>query len=73
MSMVIANNMDATRALNVVDTNSDSLSKSLQKIASGMKIRGVRDGASDIQSLNKCASKFDLWIKQIQTPKIPIR
>lgn len=47
MSMVIANNMDAARSLNMVDTNSDSLSKSLQKIASGMKIRGARDGASE--------------------------
>ena len=47
MSMIIANNMDATRSLNMVDTNSDSLSKSLQKIASGMKIRGASDGASE--------------------------
>ena len=62
MAMVIANNIDATRSLNMVDTNSDSLSKSLQKIASGMKIRGAADGASEYsisEQMRKQIRSFD--------------
>ena len=46
MSMVVKNNKSATNALNTLNKNSAALSKSLQKVSSGMKINGAADDAS---------------------------
>ena len=43
MSMVVKNNMSA---INTLNKNSSALSKSLQKVSSGMKINGAADDAS---------------------------
>jgi len=44
--MVVKNNMSAVRTLNVLNQNSTALSKSLTKVASGMKINGAQDDAA---------------------------
>lgn len=46
MSMVIKNNKEAINALNTLNQNADALSKSLQKVSTGMKINGAADDAS---------------------------
>ena len=46
MSMVVKNNMSAVNTLNILNKNSPALSKSLQKVSSGMKINGAADDAS---------------------------
>ena len=46
MAMVIKNNMSAQTALNTLNKNNHELSKSLQKVASGMKINSAADDAS---------------------------
>ena len=46
MSMVVKNNMSAINTLNTLNKNSSALSKSLQKVSSGMKINGAADDAS---------------------------
>ena len=46
MAMVVKNNMSAVRTLNVLNQNSTALSKSLTKVASGMKINGAQDDAA---------------------------
>ena len=46
MSMVIKNNKEAINALNTLNQNADDLSKSLQKVSTGMKINGAADDAS---------------------------
>ncbi len=46
MSSIIKNNMPAQNTLNRLKKNSSKLSKSLEKVASGMKIRGAGDDAS---------------------------
>ena len=46
MAMVIKNNMAAQMALGELNKNSNKLSKSLQKVASGMKINSAEDDAS---------------------------
>ena len=46
MSMVVKNNMSAVNTLNILNKNSSALSKSLQKVSSGMKINGAADDAS---------------------------
>ena len=46
MSMVGKNNMSAVNTLNILNKNSSALSKSLQKVSSGMKINGAADDAS---------------------------
>ena len=47
MAMQVKNNMDAIQTLNKLNQNSNALSKSLQKVSSGMKINGAKDGASE--------------------------
>ena len=44
--MVVKNNMSAVSTLNTLNKNSNALSKSLQKVSSGMKINGAADDAS---------------------------
>lgn len=44
--MVVKNNMSAISTLNTLNKNSSALSKSLQKVSSGMKINGAADDAS---------------------------
>jgi len=44
--MVVKNNMSAISTLNTLNKNSNALSKSLQKVSSGMKINGAADDAS---------------------------
>ena len=44
--MVVKNNMSALSTLNTLNKNSSALSKSLQKVSSGMKINGAADDAS---------------------------
>lgn len=46
MSMVVKNNMPATRTLNTLNKNSSALQKSLAKVSSGMKINSAQDDAS---------------------------
>ena len=46
MAMVVKNNMTAINTLNTLNTNSSALSKSLQKVSSGMKINSAADDAS---------------------------
>lgn len=46
MGMVIKNNMAAQNTLGTLNKNSTALSKSLQKVSSGMKINGAADDAS---------------------------
>ena len=46
MGMVVKNNMSAISTLNTLNKNSSALSKSLQKVSSGMKINSAADDAS---------------------------
>ena len=46
MAMVVKNNMSAIKTLNTLNKNSSALSKSLQKVSSGMKINSAADDAS---------------------------
>ena len=46
MAMVVKNNMTAINTLNNLNKNSSALSKSLQKVSSGMKINSAADDAS---------------------------
>ena len=46
MAMVVKNNMTAINTLNTLNNNSSALSKSLQKVSSGMKINSAADDAS---------------------------
>ena len=46
MAMVVKNNMSAISTLNTLNKNSSALSKSLEKVSSGMKINGAADDAS---------------------------
>ena len=46
MAMVVKNNMTAINILNTLNKNSSALSKSLQKVSSGMKINSAADDAS---------------------------
>ncbi len=43
MSMVLKNNMEAVRTMNILSENSNNLEKSLSKISCGMKIVGAND------------------------------
>ena len=47
MAMVIKNNSAAQLALGELNKNNNKLSKSLQKVSSGMKLDGAEDGASE--------------------------
>jgi flagellin len=46
MAMIVKNNMSAVTTLNTLNRNSSALSKSLQKVSSGMRINGAADDAS---------------------------
>ena len=46
MAMVVKNNMSAVNTLNTLNKNSNALSKSLQKVSSGMRINSAADDAS---------------------------
>ena len=46
MAMVVKNNMPAKQTLNKLNKNSKALSKSLKKVASGMKLNSAADDAS---------------------------
>ena len=46
MAMVVKNNMPAVNTLNTLNANESALSKSLQKVSSGMKINSAGDDAS---------------------------
>ena len=46
MAMVVKNNMSALSTLNTLNRNTNALSKSLQKVSSGMKINSAADDAS---------------------------
>ena len=46
MAMVVKNNMSAVNTLNTLNKNSSALSKSLQKVSSGMRINSAADDAS---------------------------
>ncbi len=46
MAMVVKNNMSAISTLNTLNRNSASLTKSLAKVSSGMRINGAADDAS---------------------------
>ncbi|MBQ5733180.1 MAG: flagellin, partial [Selenomonadaceae bacterium] len=46
MAMVVKNNMSALTTLNTLNKNTNALSKSLQKVSSGMKINSAADDAS---------------------------
>ena len=46
MAMVVKNNMSAVNTLNTLNKNQSGLSKSLEKVSSGMKINSAGDDAS---------------------------
>ena len=46
MAMEIKNNMSATRLLNILNKNNDTLAKSLKRISSGVMITGASDDTS---------------------------
>ncbi|WP_026762013.1 flagellin [Selenomonas artemidis] len=46
MAMIVKNNMSAVNTLNILNKNQSALSKSLQKVSSGMKINDAGDDAS---------------------------
>ena len=46
MAMVVKNNMSAVNTLNTLNKNSNALSKSLQKVSSGMRINSAADDSS---------------------------
>lgn len=46
MAMVVKNNISALNTLNTMTKNNNALSKSLEKVSSGMKINGAADDAS---------------------------
>ena len=46
MAMVVKNNMTAINTLNTLNNKSSALSKSLQKVSSGMQINSAADDAS---------------------------
>ena len=46
MAMVVKNNLSALNTLNVLNNNTNALSKSLSKVSSGLKVRGAADDAS---------------------------
>ena len=46
MAMIVKNNMSALSTLNTLNKNTKALSKSLQKVSSGMKINSAADDAS---------------------------
>ena len=46
MAMVVKNNMSAVNTLNTLNKNESAISKSLQKVSSGMKINSAGDDAS---------------------------
>ncbi len=46
MSMIIKNNMSALTTLNVLNQNSHNLSKSLEKVSTGMRVVGAADDVS---------------------------
>ena len=48
MAMVVKNNMQAVNTLNTLNKNQSELSKSLQKVSSGMKINSAGDDASGL-------------------------
>jgi flagellin len=49
MSLVVKNNLSALSTLNIMNTNSTALNKSLKKVSSGMKINSAADDASGYQ------------------------
>ena len=65
MAMVVKNNMSAISTLNTLNKNSSALSKSLQKVSSGMKINSAADDPSgwaigtrmqiEIRGLDQCS------------------
>ena len=46
MGMVVKNNISALNTLNTMNRNNSALSKSLEKVSSGMKINSAADDAS---------------------------
>ena len=46
MSMVVRNNLSAINTLNTLNRNHSALMKSLQTVATGMRINGAKDDAS---------------------------
>ena len=46
MAMVVKNNMSAVNTLNILNRNYNALSKSLQKVSSGMRINSAADDSS---------------------------
>lgn len=49
MSLVVKNNLSALNTLNIMNSNSSALNKSMKKVSSGMKINGAADDASGYQ------------------------
>jgi flagellin len=49
MSLVVKNNLSALSTLNIMNTNSTALNKSLKKVSSGMKINSAAGDASGYQ------------------------
>ena len=46
MSMIVKNNVESLRTLNVLNQNSSALQKSLQQVSTGMKLNSAKDDAS---------------------------
>ena len=57
MSMVVKTNIGSVRALNTLNKNSKALSKSLEKVSTGLKIVGAKDGASEYAITERMLSR----------------
>lgn len=66
MAMVVKNNMAAKNTLNQLDRNDKALAKSLQKVASGMKINSAADDASGYA----ISEKMDVQIRSLDQDEV---
>ena len=58
MAMVVKNNMQAKNTLNTLNKNTNALSKSLQKVSSGMKINSAADAAAEYSISEKMRAQI---------------
>ena len=61
MAQVIKNDLAAQRTLNALNRNNSELSKALRKVASGMRINGASDGASEYS----ISERMDVMIRSL--------
>ncbi|MBP5183445.1 MAG: flagellin, partial [Lentisphaeria bacterium] len=67
--MVVKNNMSAVNTLNTLNKNCNALTKSLQKVSSGMKVNSAADDASGYAISEKMRIQIRSLESQEQTIK----